>query len=247
MAKRNMGLTKTNKNEKIGFTNPEIGEKIMTESTKLIPCYEIQPNLDVPSVKRLLQSIADVLGGLWFNMHELDDRWITGCRAYGWVKNYLDINQGKIPGVKMISTSMDFVFTLNDVPLQFVTDRLDTPRKRHRLLINDVESRQLSFLFEQESAEQHHPHAQDVTWRVYADKFFATDDENEPPTWVLTLVGFDLSNRQVSKFELQSRVTTPIQSVNTEHLPAPVETPPTQLQRRVKNDKKHDSGKNGTV
>lgn len=220
----------------------------MAEPLNFTPCYEIQPNLDESSVKILLQTIADVLGSIWFNMHELDDRWITGCRAYGWVKNYLDIHQGDIPGVKMISTSMDFVFTLNDVPIKFVTDHLDTPRKRHRLLRNEIESRQLSFLFEQESAEQkQYTNAENVTWRIYADKFFDTDDENEPPTWVLTLVGFDLSSQQVSKFELQSKVTTPVQFVNTEHLPAAVETPPAQLQRRVKNDKKQDNEKNGTV
>ncbi|ENL8728950.1 hypothetical protein AB6I73_003910 [Citrobacter amalonaticus] len=213
----------------------------MSESCKLKPCYEINPRLDEESVRELLQRFADVLGDLWFNMHEFDDRWITGCRAYGWIKNYLEKNQKSMPGIEVVSTSMDFVFSLNKVPLQFVTDNLDAPKKRHRLLKNDAECHQLSIFGEEEATEHN------VTWRVFAEKYFAIEDDNEPPTWVLTLVGFNSFNRAVSKYELQSRVTSPVQQVNTELLPKAVDTPPAQLQRRVKVDKKADSDRNGTV
>jgi len=174
-------------------------------------------------------------------MHELDDRWISGCRAYGWIKNYLELNQKKLHCIEVVSNTMDFVFSLNKVPLQFVTDKLDAPKKKHRLLKNDAECHQLSIFGEEEVSEHN------VTWRVFAEKFFANEDENEPPTWVLTLVGFNTANRVVSKYELQSRVTAPVQQINSELLPKAVETPPAQLQRRVKIDKKADSDRNGTV
>lgn len=214
----------------------------MSEPFELKPCHEINQRLDEDSVRFLLQKFADVLGELWFNKHEYDDRWITGCRAYGWIKNYLEANYKQLPGVGIVTTAMDFVFTLNSVPLQFVTDKLDKPKKRHRLQKNDAEFRQLSMFDDSEELTEHN-----VTWRVFAEKFFAINDDNEPPTWILTLVGFDSSNRQVSKFELQSRVSAPVQHINTDTLPDAVVTPPAQLQRRIKVDKKQDSDKNGTV
>ncbi|EIX4825865.1 hypothetical protein RNM32_002503 [Escherichia coli] len=216
----------------------------MPSEQNLQPCFEINPCLDEKSVINLLQQFANVLGELWFHRHEYDDNWINGCRAYGWIKNFLVKNHKKLKGVAILSTPLNFVFTLNRVPLQFVTDKLDSPKKKHRLCKNDVECRQLS-LFEDDVNFEH-----DVTWRVLAEKLPSAnkkDEDIEPPTWLLALIGFDSSNNVVSRYELVSKVHAPVQAANTDVLPEAVETPPLNLQLRVKNAKKADSDKYGTI
>ncbi|EFO2639982.1 hypothetical protein B6P86_25730, partial [Escherichia coli] len=106
------------------------------------------------------------------------------------------------------------------------------------------ECRQLS-LFEDDVNFEH-----DVTWRVLAEKLPSAnkkDEDIEPPTWLLALIGFDSSNNVVSRYELVSKVHAPVQAANTDVLPEAVETPPLNLQRRVKNAKKADSDKYGTI
>ncbi|CQJ66052.1 Uncharacterised protein [Yersinia intermedia] len=195
------------------------------------PCWEVQPFLDEESVTTLLQEIADVLGKLAFNEHELDDKWINGCRAYAWVKNHLDVNQAHIPGLVMISNRLDFVFTLNAVPLQFVTDRVDSPKKKHRLLRNEVEYEQYS-LFGDSEPEQ------DIRWRVYAEVFFdeGNQDGNELPTWIVSLVGFNAYGAIVSKVELQSKVTSPISTAVENDLPPVKDIEEAPLKRRGQKD-----------
>ena len=242
-------MTNQEKNEKIWFTNSQYGEKIMSAYSKnLKPCFAINTNLDQISVDILLSNIADVLGQLWANKHKLDSNWITGCRAYGWVKEYIEQNHLNLPGVKVVSTSMDFVFSLNEVPLQFVTDRLDRPRKLHRLLRNEKEQRQISIFDEEDTSNS-------LIWRVYAERFIDdVTDKDAPPTWIITMVGLDETGRKVSLYEHISKVITPISSasedVNSDQinqLPAPNEIPPTKLKRRSIKDEKDQSGKNGTL
>lgn len=221
----------------------------MSASSKNLKCcFEINPNLDKASVDILLSSIADVLGQLWANKHKLDSNWITGCRAYGWVKEYIEQNHKNLPGITVVSTAMDFVFSLNTVPLQFVTDRLDRPRKRHRLLRNEQEQRQISIFSDEDTTNS-------LTWRVYAEKFIDDVTDNDaPPTWIITMVGLNESGRMVSHYEHVSRIITPVSSASSDliedqdaQLPAPNETRPTKLKRRSNKDDKDQSGKNGTV
>ncbi len=214
----------------------------------LKPCFEVNPNLDQESVDILLSSIADVLGQLWANKHKLDTNWITGCRAYGWVKEFIEQNHSALPGVTVVSTAMDFVFSLNGVPLQFITDRLDRPRKRHRLLRNEEEQRQISIFADDDANNSY-------TWRIYAEKFI--DDvtvKDTPPTWIITMVGLDESGRKISLYEHISNVITPVSSAlddlltnEEKQLPAANEIPPTKLKRRGKKENTDQSGKNGTV
>ncbi len=221
----------------------------MSASSKnLKPCFEINPHLDQASVDILLASIADVLSQLWANKHKFDTNWITGCRAYGWVKEFIEQNYHTLPGVTVVSTAMDFVFSLNKVPLQFVTDRLDRPRKRHRLLRNEQEQRQLSIFAEEDNSHS-------LIWRIYAEKFIDdVTDKDTPPTWIITMVGLDESGRKVSLYEHVSKVSTPISSVpddllpaQDKQLPAANDIPPMKLKRRVKKEDTDQSGKNGTV
>lgn len=214
----------------------------------LKPCFEINPSLDQASVDVLLTSIADVLGQLWANRHKWDTNWITGCRAYGWVKEFIEQNHKTLPGVTVVSTAMDFVFSLNGVPLQFITDRLDRPRKRHRLLRNEEEQRQISIFADNDTCNS-------LTWRIYAEKFIDdVTDKDTPPTWIITMVGLDESGRKVSLYEHISNVITPVSSASgdlhsneVKQLPAPNETPATKLKRRSKKENTDQSGKNGTV
>lgn len=242
-------MTNSLKTEKIWFTNPRYGEKIMSASSQnLKPCFDINSNLDQTSVDMLLSSIAEVLGQLWANKHKLDSNWITGCRAYGWVKEFIEQNYQTLPGVKVVSTAMDFVFSLNKVPLQFVTDRLDRPRKRHRLLRNEKEQRQISIFDEEDTSNS-------LIWRVYAERFIDdVTDKDAPPTWIITMVGLDETGRKVSLYEHISKVIIPISSApeeltpdQTKQLPAANEIPRTKLKRRSKKDDKDQSGKNGTL
>ncbi len=224
------------------LTNSQISEKMMTQEN-LKPCYEIQPLLDEVSVNRLLHEIANVLGSLSFNEHELDDKWIKGCRAYAWVKNHLEANYRNIPGVAIVSDRMDFVFSLHSVPLQFVTDKVDTPRKRHRLLRNEAEFRQMS-LFSDAEPEQ------ETTWRIFAEKFFdlGNPDEDMLPTWIVSLAGFNSYGAMISKVELHSKVSAPVESTDVSDLPEAADIPAAPLKRRVKDDqKRNDSDQNGTV
>ncbi|WP_414148706.1 hypothetical protein ACMGGR_09235 [Erwinia sp. BNK-24-b] len=221
----------------------------MSASSKnLKPCFAINSNLDQASVDILLSGIADVLGQLWANKHKLDSNWITGCRAYGWVKEFIEQNYQTLPGVAVVSTAMDFVFSLNKVPLQFVTDRLDRPRKRHRLLRNEKEQRQISIFDEEDTSNS-------LIWRIYAERFIDdVTDQEAPPTWIITMVGLDESGRKVSLYEHVSKVITPVSSApndtnlkESKPLPAPNETPPMKLKRRGNKIDKDQSGKNGTI
>ncbi|WP_158654564.1 hypothetical protein [Citrobacter freundii complex sp. CFNIH9] len=149
---------------------------------------------------------------------------------------------------QVVSTSMDFVFSLNEVPLQFVTDRLDRPRKLHRLLRNEKEQRQISIFDEEDTSNS-------LIWRVYAERFIDdVTDKDAPPTWIITMVGLDETGRKVSLYEHISKVITPISSASEDinsdqinQLPAPNEIPPTKLKRRSIKDDKDQSGKNGTL
>ncbi len=216
----------------------------MKEPSTLKPCYDIEPALDKPSVNKLLQAISDVLDDLWQNRHKLDDGWSTGCRAYGWVRNYLIQHEKEIPRLNMIKNEMDFVFTLNGIAMKFVTDNPDKLKKTHRLSQSGTDSGQLNLMFEQENSTP----ATTIVWRICAHKFYPAGDINEqPPTWILTLAGFDPAHQLVSRYELQPSVTTPIQPVDTAYRPAPVKTPATELQRRTKDDKNQNDEGNGPV
>lgn len=224
------------------LTNSLLSEKMMTQDN-LKPCYEVQPLLDEVSVNRLLQEIANVLGNLSFNEHELDDSWINGCRAYGWVKNHLETNYKSIPGVSILSDRMDFVFCLNTVPLQFITDKVDSPRKRHRLLRNDAEFQQMS-LFSDIDKEQ------EITWRIFAEKSFDACEPGEDilPTWVISLAGFTPNNVKISKLELYSKVSAPVTSADVTDLPEAADIPAAPLKRRIKDDQKTlNNEQNGTL
>ncbi|MDA1381853.1 hypothetical protein PCI56_25010 [Plesiomonas shigelloides subsp. oncorhynchi] len=153
---------------------------------QLAPCWEFQPHLNESNVRRLLAEIASVLEQVYYHRHALDSNWSEGVRAYDWVRNHLIKNEENIPGLQMVTTSLDYVLAMNKVPLQFSKDCIANPKKKHRLHRNKVERQQLS-LFGENEAEQ------DITWRILAEPYLPEDDDDDElqsalPRWQVAIV-----------------------------------------------------------
>ncbi|HFJ9806489.1 hypothetical protein [Morganella morganii] len=174
------------------------------EEKNLMPCWELQPELEEKPVMVLLRSIAGVLIEIPQHEHYLDSNWSTGVRAYDWVRNYLCLaaEQGTIPALKMISKQLDFVFAINEVPIQFSKDCIGIPKKKHRLVRNHAEFEQIS-LFGASEPEV------DVIWRVLAEPYYI-EETDEYPQWDVALVGINQYGVKISEVRYHETVSVPL-------------------------------------
>ncbi|WP_140921175.1 hypothetical protein [Limnobaculum xujianqingii] len=214
----------------------------MSES-ELMPSWECQPHLDETSVRNLLTEIANVLTMVPYHTHVLDSNWSIGVRTYDWVRNHLILNEGNILGLKMISKGLDYVMTLNLVPIQFSTDSIDSPKKKHRLLRNRVECDQLS-LFGKTEPEQ------DLTWRVIAEPYFIDetegDEDNTIPSWAVALVGINSYGAIVSQVLHMSGVSMPVSLVDNAIRPEEADIDDVEPRRRNSDVDSNDNQSEGT-
>lgn len=210
---------------------------------QLAPCWEFQPHLNESNVRRLLAEIANVLEQVYYHRHTLDSNWSEGVRAYDWVRNHLIKNEENIPGLQMVTTSLDYVLAMNKVPLQFSKDCIANPKKKHRLHRNKVERQQLS-LFGENEAEQ------DITWRILAEPYLPEDDDDDElqsalPRWQVAIVGFNAYGAPISMVSHQSTASVPLMPLDSSTLPDEAEIGKAPLRRRTK-DQDLDVSNNGT-
>lgn len=195
----------------------------------------VQPLLDSRSVQTVLEQVLHVLNQAHISRHpDLDWAWTDGTKIYGWVlqhiKNLSASNQ--YDWLKMISPRMDFVFSLHNIPIQFSKDSINNPSKKHRLLMNKAEYEQYS-LFSENIPEQ------DVKWRVMVEKSF--DDEEQSPSWIIALVGFNVYNSIIAMQSINSNIAVPVQSTS-DNLPQakPIDKPGV-MRRKVDEQKDNDA------
>ncbi len=209
---------------------------------QLAPCWEYQSFLSEADVRPLLAEIANVLEQIHLHRHALDSSWSEGCRTYDWVRNHLIQNENSISGLSMVSKGLDYVLALNQVPLQFSKDCISSPKKRHRLVRNRVESQQLSLFGEVEPE-------QDITWRILAEPYLEEGEGEELemalPKWEVALVGFNSYGAQISRVSHQSTASVPLMSADSASLPIEAKIGNATLRRRNK-EKDLDVGQNGT-
>ncbi|MEX9779309.1 hypothetical protein AB7309_08240 [Providencia manganoxydans] len=208
------------------------------EEKNLMPCWELQQELDEKSVMALLRSIAGVLIEIPQHEHYLDSNWSTGVRAYDWVRNYLCLaaEQGTIPGLKMISKQLDFVLAINEVPIQFSKDCISAPKKKHRLVRNHAEYEQMSLFGESEPEI-------DIIWRVLAEPYYI-EDTDEYPQWDVALVGINQYGVKMSEIRCHETVSVPLTD-SSESLPEAADINDVPLKRRNAPDE--TVKKDGTV
>lgn len=176
------------------------------EDRSLAPCWDIQPHLEQKPVMDLLKSIASVLMEVPKHEHRLDCRLITGSREYVWIREHIKIiaKEGTIPELKMVSGRLDFVFAINMVPIQFSKDCIFAPKKKHRLVRNKAESKQLT-LFGGNDLEADH----DLIWRILAEPYFI-EEADEFPQWDVALVGINQYGSSVSEIRYHETVSVPL-------------------------------------
>ncbi|ARX35363.1 MULTISPECIES: hypothetical protein [Proteus] len=210
------------------------------EDRSLAPCWDIQPSLEEKPVTYLLKSIAGVLTELPKHEHKLDCNWINGVRAYGWVKNHIQdtAEEGIIPELKMVYDKLDFVFAINNIPIQFSKDCISEPKKKHRLVRNKAEFKQLT-LFGGDDSEAE----EDLIWRVLAEPFYI-EDTDDYPQWDVALVGINQYGACISEIRYHEAVSVPLMD-NSEARPEATDISDAPLKRRNAPDE--TVKKDGTV
>ncbi|BET97675.1 hypothetical protein [Xenorhabdus taiwanensis] len=174
------------------------------DNRNLMPCWEVQPELDEKSVMCLLKSIAGVLTDVPKHEHHLDSNWSTGVRAYDWVRNHLSFaeEEGTIPGLKMVSKKLDFVLAINEVPIQFSKDCISAPKKTHRLVRNHAEFQQMTLFGDSEPEI-------DVIWRIIAEPYYI-EETDDFPQWDIALIGINKYGSIISEIRYHETVSVPL-------------------------------------
>lgn len=204
------------------------------ESQYPVPQH-VQPLLDQDAVGKLLGEIAYVLNEHQSNRHpELDWSWTDGTTIYGWVKKHIQNmhQEQRYNWLKMNSTRMDFVFSVNNIPMQFTKDCISNPAKKHRLLMNEPEHEQFRLFADSEPELE-------IKWRIMVEQ--QLEDEELVPTWKIALVGFNYYQSIVAMQSIDSSVAViPATSTHIE-LPEAKDIDVAPVYRR-RTDEQKDNG-----
>lgn len=153
-----------------------------------------------------------------------DTAWTKGCLPYGRLQGliiYLASNK-VYDWLSLANNTMDFTAKIGKTPIQFLIDDSFSPKKKHRLHRNLVETMQLSMALEELTETKV------VVWRciVSIDK----DGMNEPKA---TIVGYDSNQIEVCRWSYDETVRVPMSSP----LAPVVEIEEVKLKRKLKVDK----------
>lgn len=169
------------------------------ESQYPVPQH-VQPLLDQDTVNQFLGEIAYALNEHQDYCHpELDWSWTKGTGLYGRIMQYIRIlhQKKKYDWLKFVSPRMDFVFSINNVPMQFSKDTISNPSKKHRLLMNAPEYEQFKLFANTEPEIE-------IKWRVMVEPHL--EDEELAPSWTIALVGFNQFQAIVAMQSIDSSV-----------------------------------------
>ncbi|WP_075185337.1 hypothetical protein [Teredinibacter haidensis] len=160
-----------------------------------------------------------------------DTAWTKGCLVYGRLQGMIkriSINK-EYSWLSLANSTMDFTAKIGSTHIQFMVDDAYSPKKTHRLSTNSVENTQISMLLEEPGE------AGFVTWRLFVG-FEELEGLISPKA---TLVGYDLNQNEVCKWEHQEAAVIPMISAG----PAPVEIDEPTLQRKLNNNKTKNEAK----
>ncbi|WP_368165470.1 hypothetical protein [Aeromonas sp. R6-2] len=167
--------------------------------------------LDQDVVNKLLREIAYVLTEHYDCRHpELDSPWVDGTGIYGRVQQHMKNMHAeqRYPWFKMHTMTMDYVFSVFGVPMQFTKDCILKPSKKHRLMMNAPEYHQYRLFADTEPETE-------IKWRVMVEPLH--DDEELAPSWRIALVGFNQYQAIVAMQSIDSLVVlAPVSAVSEE-------------------------------
>jgi hypothetical protein len=168
----------------------------------------------------ILDTIHDSIAD---SSNEDDTAWTKGCLPYGRMQGLLKrlVTKKQYSWLTLANNTMDFTAKVGSAHIQFVIDDPYNPKKVHRLHTNSVENMQLSIALEE------HETIQVVAWRL----FVTIDKNNRELEPTATLVGFDLNQNELCRWEYNETIKVPVHSPLT--VAAEIEEPELQLKKRI--------------
>jgi len=199
--------------------------------------------LDQDVVSSLLEEIAYVLTQHYSCRHsELDSPWVDGTGIYGRVMQHMKNMHAeqRYSWFLMHSRTMDFVISVNGIPMQFTKDSILKPSKKHRLLMNAPEYHQYRLFAETEPEIE-------IKWRVMVEPLHDEDDKESVPSWRIALVGFNQYQAIVAMQSIDSLVSASPVSSTSEELPEAKDINVAPVFRRRSDDQEGEQEGNGSV
>jgi len=171
--------------------------------------YAISEDLTEERLHTLCEHVLDtVQDSLEDSSTPNDTAWTKGCLMYGRLQGMikrLDSNK-EYTWLSLANSTMDFTAKIGATHVQFLVDDAYSPKKTHRLSTNSVENTQISMMLEEPGESMF------VTWRLFVG-FDEVEGQVSPK---VTLVGYDLNQNIVCKWEHQETTVVPVISANSE-------------------------------
>lgn len=152
-----------------------------------------------------------------------DTAWTKGCLLYGRMQGLLRrlVTKKTYSWLSLANNTMDFTAKIGSAHIQFVIDDPYNPKKVHRLHTNSVENMQFNMALEEQED------IQVVAWRL----FITIDKNNREAEPTATLMGFDLNQNELSRWEYIDTANVPMESPLT--VTAEIEEPELQLKKQI--------------
>ena len=188
-------------------------------STEYESPFEICPVLQEENLEELAQEMLKVVEQtLISNRTELDDNYTFETSLFGRTRQlFLRLHRDKSkPWLCLASESMDYVPTINTVPVRVFKDDPNSPKKVKIFYRNDCEHKQLSLLFEEDAFEV----AESLAWRLLIEAPATVDNfghelEDIEDDYHVVLVGYHPRSKTiVSMWRSASVVSMPVRPVD---------------------------------
>jgi hypothetical protein len=152
-----------------------------------------------------------------------DTAWTRGCLPYGRMQGLIKrlVVKKEYSWLSLANNTMDFTAKIGNTHIQFIIDDPYNPKKIHRLHTNSVENMQLSIALEE------HEEIQVVAWRI----FVTIDKDNRETEPTATLIGFDVNQNELCRWEYNDVTHAPLESPLT--IAAEIEEPELQFKKRI--------------